>query len=136
MRKLLLSALLVLLSVAGAWAQSVGPAPILCNKVYQVAQGATALTKIVTGTSTTSISLCGWAVNAGAAAGTAQLEYGTGTNCGTGTTALTPAVSLGVNGSYVDHTVYVAQSLPQNTDLCLVTTGTGPVQIMIYYGQY
>ncbi len=59
-------------------------------------------------------------------AGSAQFEYGTGTNCGTGTTTLTGAIvttaneflSIGWGG-----TVFKAAS---SNALCVVTTGTSP----------
>jgi hypothetical protein len=109
-----------------------GLAPFACNQTFQVSQAATALTKIVTSTNRV-ITICGWAFNAGAAAATAQLEYGTGTNCGTGTTVITPAFSLGINGVLVDHPGLPNIFLPNNNDLCLVTTGTGPMQVLIHY---
>lgn len=140
MRKLLI-ALLALLWAGPAHSQPVGPPALYCNQTFQVSQGATALTRIVQGQAGKVISVCGWAGNSGAAAGTFQLQYGTGTNCGTNTTALTPAFSLAINGVLVDHIANVGVSLPQQisgvqTDLCLVTTGTGPVQFILYYGVF
>lgn len=123
-------------ALAPAQAQTVGQAPIACNASFEVSQAAVALTKIITHASGKQISICGWAYNTGAAAGTAQLEAGTGTNCGTGTAAVTPAISLAANGVYVDHVPFAATSLTQAQDLCLVTTGTGPSQVTVYYGQY
>jgi hypothetical protein len=128
--QLLACALLAL--ACSARAQNIGPGPLYCNASFQVSQGAVALTRIVAAVGKV-ISLCGWSVNAGAAAGTAQLEYGTGTNCGTGTIAVTPAYALGINGVLVDHPGAANFSLPQGADLCLVTTGTGPVQLVVYY---
>lgn len=131
MKKLALS-LLAFLAIAGAQAQPVGPATLSCNQVFQVSQAATALTRIATG-GTQSISLCGIAFNSGAAASTAQLRRGTGTNCATGTADVTPAISLGINGVYVDHRSFAYQSLAVGQDLCLVTTGVGPAQVTVYY---
>lgn len=133
----LVAALAIFLGLASAaLAQTVGPAPIVCNKTYIVSQAATALTKIVTNTATQQISICGWALNAGAATATAQLKSGTGTNCGTNTASVTPEIDLGINGTYIDHTPYASTSLARSTDLCLVTTGTGPMAVTVYYGQY
>lgn len=134
MRYLWLALFLLCLGIAPARAQSVGPAPLYCNSSFQISQAAVALTRIVTNVPNKQISICGWALNTGAAAATAQLESGSGTNCGIGTTALTPAISLGVNGSYIDHTPGASRSLNQSTDLCIVTTGTGPIQVTVYYG--
>lgn len=115
-----------------AHAQNIGPGPLYCNASFQIAQGAVALTKIVTA-GTKVISLCGWSINAGAATGTAALSSGTGTNCGTGTAVVMPVIALGINGVYVDHPALANTSLPQGTDLCLVTTGTGPIAFMVYF---
>lgn len=135
MVKLALSLIFAFLLSAGAQAQT-GASPIACNQVFQVSQAAVALTKIVSGTATQQITLCGWAINGGAATGTAQLKSGTGTNCGTSTATLTPPISMPINGTYVDHNVFAFQSLNQAVDLCLVTTGTGPTQITVYYGLF
>lgn len=134
----LVAALFILIGLASAASAQVpaGPNPIYCNQRFQVSQGAVALTKIVTNVSGKQITYCGWALNAGAATGTAQLQFGSGTNCGTGTTALTPAISLGINGTYVDHPPIGGFSLSRGIDLCLVTTGTGPMQVTVYYGIY
>ena len=126
------AALLIYLGLVCAAPAQVGLAPFACNLTFQFSQAATALTKIIT-SSNRVITLCGWAFNSGAAASTIQLEYGTGTNCATGTTAITPAFALGINGTLPDHPGFPSFSLPSNNDLCLVTTGTGPAIGIIYY---
>jgi hypothetical protein len=131
MKKLCLAILVYLGLASGAFAQ-VGLAPFACNQIFQVSQAAVSLTKIVTA-GTQVITLCGYTYNTGGAAGTMQLEYGTGTNCATGTKAITPAWSLGVNGVLPDHPGFVTFSLPNGNDLCLVTTGTGPNLVLVYY---
>lgn len=141
MKKLLLALGLWLVAIAPAWAQAVGGQPVICNNRFQVSQGAVALTKIVSGVTGTQITICGYAANAGAAAATFQLSYGTGTNCGTNTTAIVPVYSLAINGVMVDHNPYAMFTVPQFTsgvisDLCLVTTGTGPLAITVWYGQF
>ena len=135
--KRLSAALLLYLGLASAaLAQSTISTPAFCNKTFQVSQGAVALTKVVSGVAAQSIQLCGWAAAAGAATGTFSLSYGTGTNCGTGTTTVQPIVSLAINGNYIDHVAFVNIVLPVANDLCLVTTGTGPTSIIIYYAQF
>lgn len=113
--------------------QSVGAAPLVCNKTVQVSQGAVALTRIIAANGAT-ISLCGFAYNTGAAAGSMQLSTGTGSNCGTGTVAITPAFALGINGVLVDHVEFAHFSAPPGNDVCLTTSGTGPSQLLIYFG--
>lgn len=138
MKKLLLAVALLWAAPAAAQILPSGPPGVpACNATFQVSQGATALTQIVSAKAGASIYVCGYVFNAGAAAGTAQLEYGTGTNCGTGTTAMTPAFALGVNGVLADRASFGSGlATPPGNALCLVTTGTGPMQVLIYYGQY
>lgn len=133
----LAAALFILLGLTGAasaQAVAVGGPSIACNQSFQVSQAAVALTKIVSSVANKQIAICGWSFNAGAAAATAQLQFGSGTNCGTGTTSLTPAISLGINGIWVDRQAVAWTSLARGIDLCLVTTGTGPAQVTVYYG--
>jgi len=136
--KKLVAALLIFFGLASAaLAQTTaGVQPVYCTQSFQVSQAATALAKIVSNVANKQISICGWSLNAGAATATAQLETGSGTNCGTSTVALTPAVALGINGVLVDHTPTAFQSLNRGNDLCLVTTGTGPMQVTVYYVIY
>lgn len=73
-----------------------------------------------------SIYVCGYQLSQVATAGTLQWVYGTGTNCGTGTTNLTGAMgvtasqpfSYGTGGATV-------MKVPQGNELCLTTTGAG-----------
>lgn len=132
MRKLALGLLACFLLHSPVQAQGIGGINISCTQVFQVSQNAVALTKIIT-SSNRVISLCGWVFNAGAATATVQLQSGTGTNCGSNNAAVTPNFALGINGVLVDHIITAHVSLPPNNDLCLVTTGTGPMQVMIYY---
>jgi len=134
MKKLLL--LLGLFLSTGAQAQQVGPPPLYCNQSFQVSAGATAITQIVAAVAGRAIHICGYDINAGAAAGTFQLSTGTGANCGTGTTSITPAFSLAINGVLSARNTTVWYSTPQGNALCYTITGTGPVQALVSYGQY
>jgi hypothetical protein len=138
MRKLLLALLLALASAVPAASQ---PSPFGCNKTFQVSQAAVALTKVISGVVGQSIGICGYTFAAGAATGTASISYGTGTNCGTGTVTVVPIISLAINGNITDHTGVPHIPIPQVNasgvaiDVCLVTTGTGPTSVLIYYVQ-
>jgi len=140
MRKLLLALLLVLASAVPAAAQP--PGGIVCNKFFAVSQAAVVLTKIISGVAGQNISLCGFVYNSGAATSTVGLSYGTGTNCGTGTTVFVPVVSLPINGLLVDKGDFASMGVPTVNgsgvpiDLCLVTTGTGPAVVVIHYAQF
>lgn len=138
MKKLLLASALALASAVPAASQ---PAPFGCNKIFTVSQAAVAITKVISGAVGSSISICGFTYAAGAATGAATLSYGTGTNCGTGTTTLIPIISLAINGNIVDHTPVPHIPVPAvnasgvATDVCLTTTGTGPTTVILYYAQ-
>jgi hypothetical protein len=81
------------------------------------------------------IYLCGFLFNAGAAPATFQLEYGTGTNCGTGTHAIGPLFTLGVNGVLPDHkSFYDGLFAPAGNDLCVVPSASGSG--IVYYQQF
>lgn len=137
MRKIGLITALLLGSCGWAQAQpaAAGPPVIACNKNFQVSQAAVALTQIVGLVSGQGIYVCAIVANAGAATGTVQLEYGTGSNCGTGTQPLTPAFALGINGVLPVVNPYAFAFVPVGNALCLVTTGTGPIQLLLTYGQ-
>lgn len=135
MKKLLYVLALLCLSVP-AEAQILGTV-LPCNQSWQTSQGAAGPNKIVSASSPSTplkiISICGWTINAGAAAGTAQLTQGFLTNCGTQTSVITPAYSLAINGVLVDHPPFAFFSLSPGADLCLTTTGTGPMQIEVFF---
>lgn len=109
---------------------------IICNDTYAGTPPANSTTRIIQNVTPQIISICGWEVNAGAATVTWQLVYGTGSLCATGLTVLTPVFYLGINGIQVSRSPYAQISLPPGKDLCLVTTGTGPLEFFIYYAQF
>jgi|SRR5215831_5293229 len=109
---------------------------IICNDTYAGTPPANSTTKIISNVTPQIISICGWEANAGAATVTWQLIHGTGTNCGTGPVVLTPVFYLAINGIQVSRSPYAQISLPPGKDLCIVTTGTGPLEFFIYYAQF
>lgn len=142
MKKLLLALALVLASAVPAASQPGSAQPTICNKVFVVSQGATAITRIITGVAGQNISICGFVYNSGAAASTGTLSYGTGTNCGTGTTTLIPTISLPINGLLVDKGDFASIPVPAVNasgvpiDVCLTSTGTGPFVLVLHYAQF
>jgi hypothetical protein len=87
--------------------------------------------QLVAAVSGKAIYVTDWDVVAGGT-GTFQLEYGTGTNCATGTTALTgtypAAAQFGRAG--VGHLF-----IPVGNALCIVTTGAAASQGFVAYAQ-
>lgn len=112
------------------------PGLAYCTQTFQVTQGAVALTKIISNVPGKTIYVCGWDFDNQSAAQTIQFEYGTGTNCGSGTTALTQVFTVPANSFYVDHIPYASMAVPQGNDVCLVTTGTSTTAIILFYGQF
>ena len=135
MKTLVIAGLLALTTVDGVWAQQVGPPNLYCNKSFTVSLGATAITQVVAGVAGQSIHICGYDLNAGAAAGTYQLTVGTGSNCNANTVNVTPAFSLGVNGVLVSRSGVWFSSI-QGAQRCHTITGTGPINAVVSYGQY
>src|SRR5262245_8506605 len=141
MKKLALSFLALSLLGGVAQAQIVGGQAVVCNQTFQVSQAAVALTKVISGVAGKTINICGFTIAAGAATGTFSLSYGTGTNCGTGTTTVIPIISLAINGNVTDHVPFAHIGIPAVNasavpiDVCVVTTGTGPTSIILYYFQ-
>lgn len=91
-------------------------------------------TKLVTGSATNRIFVCGFDFFA---AGTAnvKLVYGTGTNCATGTTAITPAFQFTIQTGLVDPSPYWRglTPVPLGNDLCINTSAGVAVQAIVYY---
>ncbi len=138
MKKLLLALLLALASAVPAASQ---PAINGCNKIFTVNQAAVAITRILTGVAGQHFEICGISVSAGAAVGSATISIGTGTNCGTSTAVLIPAIALGINGNFTDHVAVPHIPVPPTlssvaTDICLTTVGAGPTTIILYYAQF
>jgi hypothetical protein len=73
-----------------------------------------------------SIYVCGYQLSQVATAGTVQWVYGTGVNCGTGTTTLTGAMGVTASQPFSygvgDATIMKA---PTGQELCITTTGAG-----------
>lgn len=102
--------LLVLATAATNFAASV-PA----SQSAAVNDSASGLTQIVAASGSEAIFVRSYTVVVNAAV-TVQWEYGTGTNCGTGTTALTGPMSFAANGGAAPHgTLFV----PAGNALCL-----------------
>lgn len=103
------------------------------SAVVSVTAGST--TQIVALAASQIIRVCGFSVSM-SAAGTAQWVYGTGANCGTGTTNLTGATTLatGTPWTYSAGVGSVMRSAASNA-LCLAAV-TGNVTGIVTYAQY
>ena len=111
--------------------------PIACNQwsfVHDV--GPTAMTRFIAGNPTMRIGLCGYTLVASAASGGFQLAYGTGTNCGTGQTPLSPVINLPTGGVLVNRVLDIVERTPPGVDLCASSTGAGSTLDAIVYWTY
>lgn len=83
------------------------------------------------------IYICGYTF-ATAAAVNVGLVYGTGTNCGTGTTKITPAYVFAATtagiGAIVDNPGnFTGLAVPAGNNLCINTSAGSAVQAIVYY---
>lgn len=78
--------------------------------------------------------ICGYVVFTGSSATNVGLVYGTGTNCGTGQTKLTPAWQLPANFGLPDNSSNFAGLMaPPAQAVCVNTSAGNPVQARISY---
>lgn len=103
------------------------------SKVYDAStNGSTVQVAAAIGRSTY---ICGYTIWGGGTA-TVKYVYGTGTTCGTGTTALTPAYSItaqtGVNDTSPHFKGLYA---PVGNDVCITTSAGVAIQALLFYIQ-
>jgi hypothetical protein len=93
-------------------------------------------TQIVALVSGKSIYICGLVMNGGGTT-TAKLVYGTGTNCATGLTSLTPAFTLasGTNLAVGGGLGYVAKTITGNA-LCVTNSAAATANVFVAYTQF
>lgn len=137
MKKLALGLLALFLAFSPARdldAQGIGPtATILCNKSATFT-GTGAAATVITGTTGTIISVCGWHVTNTAATGGFAISTGTTATCGTGTVAITPTLSVTNTAPSSDHIDFAIFSATQGANVCVnatLTTVTG----VLWYSQ-
>ncbi len=124
--------------IAPAWADPVYQSQtIACTNaaIYDAATNGS--TKLVTGTTTQRIYVCGFVLFGGGTA-TVKLIFGTGGTCGAGTTAITPGFNLVAQSQLVDHQSYYEGLLPVpvSNDLCINTSAGVAIQGIVYYAQF
>ena len=93
-------------------------------------------TQLVALSGTTKVYACGFNATLGASTSVA-FEYGTGSSCGTGTTLLTGALTMGTTGGMVNVGGGEATAITAiaGNALCAVSTGTGGIQGVLTYVQ-
>lgn len=91
-------------------------------------------TRLVTGTSTSRVFVCGFDFFSGGTVNV-KLVYGTGGTCGSGTTSITPAFQFLAQTGLVDPSTYWRglTVVPLSNDLCINTSAGVAVQAIVYY---
>lgn len=137
MRNLWLALAFLFLFLAPARAQptTIGPGnAILCNLATPVNVGVSGVTQILPAIANQRIVICGWQVTNTAVSGTIQLSYGTGSNCATGNTTLTPVMSVG-NTALTDHTGFAILQTPLSQALC-ANPSVATISAIIWTAQF
>lgn len=92
-------------------------------------------TVLVTGAATIQTFICGYQLVGGGTA-TVKFVYGTGTTCGTGETAITPAFSLLAQTVVSDNSpVWRGMRAPASNDVCIKTSAGVAIQALLFYVQ-
>ncbi len=109
---------------------------IACDSSAQISLSTVTTTQAIALASNKSIYVCAMLIN-GAGATTAKLVYGTGTNCATGLTALTPAFTLatGSNVSIGNGLGYLIK-VPSGNALCVTNSAAIAANVLVTYTQF
>ena len=109
---------------------------VACDSSAQLTISTATTTQIVALVAAKTIYVCGFVIN-GAGATTAKLVYGTGTNCATGLTNLTPAFTLatGSNVTLGGALGYVMKTASANA-LCVTNSAAIAANVFVTYTQF
>lgn len=115
---------------------TIGPPNLFGCNATAILSAAATTTKIVTEATGKAVHICGYTVAAGAAAGGWQIISGTGATCGTGTVNITAAYTIAINTGLSSLASYAQYSTTSGQAICVITTGTGPTSLTLYYAQF
>jgi hypothetical protein len=142
MKKLALALGLCLALGSSALSQGpmVGPGQLIpCNRIGVLPAGSTGLQQVIPPSGTVpagqSVFICGWHVTNTGATGTFSASYGTGSNCGTGTTTVFPAVNVQNTAPSADHIDYAVIQLPFAQNLC-INPSVATISAIVFYNQF
>jgi hypothetical protein len=109
---------------------------VACDSSAQLTMSTATTTQMVALVSGKSIYVCGLILNGGGST-TTKLVYGTGTNCATGTTSLTPAFTLasGTNVILGGGLGFVTKANTANA-LCVTNSAAATANIFVSYTQF
>lgn len=117
-------------------ASGVSTAVIGCDKSIVYDASTNGATQLVALQSSQIVYVCGYTIHAQAAVNV-ELDYGTGSNCVTGNTKMTPAFQLTAFDGAVDGSPFWRglKNIASN-ELCIKTSAGVAVQAIVYYTQY
>ena len=108
------------------YTQTASSNPSTCNSVATYDASGTGATQLVALASGQTIYICGYTIFSPGGVANAQLVYGTGSNCATGQTGLTPPYELSTQKPIIDGRPYVhGLQTAASKALCLVVTSNG-----------
>lgn len=112
-------------------------AGVTCGQSVVInAQGAATVKAVADPSGNARVFVCGWNLNAGAAVSAFQFQGGTGASCAGSNVNLSGTFNLPITGSNTDSSpVARGMATAPGSGLCLVVTGTGPLNGVIYYSQ-
>ncbi len=128
--------LLVVGGVLGQLSQTSGPVSITtCDSSAVLTMSTSTTTQAIALAAGKSVYVCGFVLNADGKT-TAQLVQGTGSNCGTGQSSMTPAFSLTAGGS-VGIGQGVGRLLAANAGsaVCVTNTSKSTLSVLLIYAQ-
>ena len=141
MKKLLFAlALAALCGPASAQGPIVGPGQyVLCTGAATLPVGFTTITQLIAAKTGTSIFICGWHITNTGAAGSLTFSIGSGSNCGTGTAVVVPAINVTSSAPSADHIDYASlQISPQSgvaQALCATAT-VATISVVVWFNQF
>jgi hypothetical protein len=133
MKRVLIAGVAWLIGCAAAMAQATGP--IYCNRSVLYTSASTGAQQVIAATNNQAIYFCGFTI-VGGATGTTQLSYGTGTNCGTGNSPITPTYSV-VSGTLIADAPANFRGLlaPAGSAACINNSVASDAAWILYYAQ-
>lgn len=110
---------------------------IVCDSTAKYDASTSGSTQIVALSSGKTIYVCGYSLGVGGTATNVKLVYGTGTNCATSPSDITPAYQLAANGGIVDRSPFSnGLKTAASNALCVNASAANAVQALVYYAQF
>lgn len=116
-------------------------AVVSCNNVAIINTSSSGTAQLVALASSKAILVCGWKISTSSASATnVSLTYGTGSNCGTGTTTMSdtirfPAGVTGLQGHVALSPFYNGLTTATSNALCVTNSAAVQIDGLVYYTQ-